>query len=179
MFGHLKSEDFVNLMESSEVPAQWRRHLDSCHRCRTTWESLSAVHAEINSVDEDIPEPDWAAFRSSVRDQLFARSVQREASKRRWTRWVMRPSAVWALSVMLAVGIPTGALFWNLQKDHNTESIGLETPRTTSPAELIEAGTDKMVFDDLMQLTESEKEQLHLLLQSGQKGSSHHNEKAP
>jgi len=80
---------------------------------------------------------------------------------------------------MLAVGIPTGALFWNLQKDHNTESIGLETPRTTSPAELIEAGTDKMVFDDLMQLTESEKEQLHLLLQSGQKGSSHHNEKAP
>ena len=178
MFGHLKSEDFVNLIESSEVPAQWRRHLDSCHRCRTTWESLSAVHAEITSVVEDIPEPDWAAFRSSVRDQLFARSVQRQASRRRWTGWVMRPSAVWALSVMLAVGVPTGALFWHWQKDHNTESIDLEMPRTTSPIELIEAG-DKTVFDDLIQLTESEQEQLHHLLRSAQKGSSPHNEKAP
>src|SRR5215813_11808333 len=160
MFGHLKSEDFVNLIESSEVPALWRRHLDSCHRCRATWESLSAVHAEITSVDEDIPEPDWAAFRSSVRDQLFARSVQREASRRRWSGWMLRPSAVWALSPVLAVGIPTGALMWHLQKDHNTESIGLETPKPASPAELIEAGTDETVFDDLMQLTETEQEQL-------------------
>jgi hypothetical protein len=173
MFGHLKSEDFVNLMEGSEVPAQWRRHLDSCHRCRSTWESLSAVHAEITSVDEDIPEPDWAGFRSSVRDELFARSVQREASMRRWPGWVIRPSTVWALSLMLAVGIPTGAFFWHLQKDHITESIGLETPKVAVPAELIEAGTDKTVFDDLMQLTESEQEQLHHLLQSAQKGSPH------
>ena len=173
MLGHLKSEDFVNLMESSEVPAKWRRHLDSCHRCRATWEALSAVCAEITSLDEDIPEPDWAAFRSSVRDQLFARSVQREASMRRWTGWVMRPSAAWALSLMLAVGIPTGAFLWHLQKDHHTESIGLETPKPASPAELIEAGTDKTVFDDLMQLTESEQEQLHHLLQSVPKGSPH------
>ena len=173
MFGHLKSEDFVNLMEGSEVPAQWRRHLDSCHSCRATWESLSAAHVEITSVDEDIPEPDWAAFRSSVRDKLFARSVQRAASTRRSTGWVMRPSAAWALSLMLAVGIPTGALLWHLQKDHNTESIGLETPKVASPAKLIEAATDKTVFDDLMQLTESEQEQLHHLLQSAQKGSPH------
>jgi hypothetical protein len=172
MFGHLKSEDFVNLMETSQVPAQWRRHLDSCHRCRTTWEALSAVHAEITSVDEDIPEPDWAAFRCSVRDRLFVRSVQREASMRRWAG-VMRPSAVWTLSLMLAVGIPTGAFLWHLQKDHNTEFIGFETPKPASPAELIEAGTDKTVFDDLMQLTESEQEQLQHLLESAQKGSPH------
>jgi len=173
MFGHLKSEDFVNLVETSEVSARWRRHLDLCHRCRTTWEALSAVHHEITSVDEDIPEPDWAAFRSSVRDRLFARSVQREASMRRWAGWVMRPSAARALSLMLAVGIPTGAFLWHLQKDHNTEFIGLETPKSASPAELIEAGTDKTVFDDLIQLNESEQEQLQQLLESAQKGSPH------
>jgi hypothetical protein len=122
---------------------------------RTTWEALSAVHDEVTSVDEDIPEPDWAAFRSSVRDQLFARSVQREASMRRWAGWAMRPSAAWALSVMLSVGIPAGAFLWHL-KDHNAEFIGYEMPKPGSPAELIEAGTDKTVFDDLMQLTESE-----------------------
>jgi len=173
MFGHLKSKDFGNLMESSEAPAQWRRHFDSCCQCRETWEALSAVHAEITSLDEDIPEPDWAAFRSSVRNQLLARSVQREASRRHWKGWVMRPSAVWALSLMLAVGIPTGALLWHLQRDHDRESINLETPKTASPAELIEAGTDKTVFDDLMQLTESEQEQLHHLLQSAERGSPH------
>jgi hypothetical protein len=173
MFGHLKSEDFVNLMERSGVPAQWRRHLDSCHRCSSTWESLSAIHAEITSVDEDIPEPDWVAFRSSVRDQLLARSVQREASVRRWTGWAVRPSVAWALSLMLAVGIPTGAYLLHLQKDHDTESIVVETPKVASPAELIEAGTDKTVFDDLMQLSESEQAQLHHLLQSARKGSPH------
>jgi hypothetical protein len=173
MFGHLKSEDFVNLMETSEVSVTWRRHLDLCHRCRTTWEALSAVHDEVTSVDEDIPEPDWAAFRSSVRDRLFERSVQREASMRRRAGWAMRPSAVWALSVMLAVGIPTGAFLWHLQKDHNAEFIGYETPKPGSPAELIEAGTDKTVFDDLMQLTESEQEQLQHLLESALKGSPH------
>jgi len=173
MFGHLKSEDFVNLIESSEAPAKWRWHIDSCHRCRATWETLSAVHVEITSVGEDIPEPDWAAFRSSVRDKLFARSVQREASMRRWTGWLMRPSAVSTLSLMLALGISTGAFLWHLQNDHNTVSIGLETPKPASPAEFLEAGTENTVFDDLMELSESEQEQLHRLLQSAQKGSSH------
>jgi hypothetical protein len=42
-----------------------------------------------------------------------------------------------------------------------------------SPTELIEAGTDKTVFDDLMQLSKSEQEQLHHLHQSAQKGSPH------
>jgi hypothetical protein len=171
MFGHLKSEHFINLLEGSEAPHRERRHLESCPQCRATWESLLSVYTDISSAEDDIPEPDWAAFRSSVRDQLLARSVRRGAFIRRWTGWAVRRSVAWALSLMLAVGILAGAFMWHLQKDHDTESIVGETPKTTFPAELIEAGTDKTVFDDLMQLSESEQEKLHHLLQSAEKGS--------
>lgn len=170
MFGHLNSEDFVNLMEHPGLYAQSRRHLGSCRRCSAIWESVSATHAEITSVQEDIPEPDWRAFRSSIRDQLLARSVQREAFLRRWTGWSVRPSVVWALSLILAFGIPTGAWFLHLQKDRNAEYTNREAPKAVSAAELIEAGTEKTVFDDLMELNDSEQENLHHLLQSRQRG---------
>ena len=107
MLGHLKPEDFVNLMEGDEVPTKYRTHIDSCLRCQATWESLRSVHAEITSIETDIPEPDWAHFRSSVRDDLLSRSIQRQTAVRRWTGWSIRPAVAWALSLLMAIGIPS------------------------------------------------------------------------
>jgi hypothetical protein len=170
MFGHLKPEEFVNMMESEEVPARRRAHIESCASCRKTWESLKPVHSEFTSMDEDILEPDWSQFRSSVRDQLLSRSVQRQSTMRRWTGWAVRPAMAWVLSLLLAVGIPTGALLWHLQRDRAAEALssnGVQAPAM----ELIDAGADKAVFDDLIQLNDTEQEQLQKLIESARKES--------
>src|SRR5262249_34431320 len=114
MFSHLKAEDFVNLMEGLEVPSKVRRHLDTCARCRGTWESTQSVHSDMTSLETDVPEPDWDHFRSSVRDQLLSRSIQRESTVRRWTGWSIRPATVWAFSLFLAVGVTTVTVLWEL-----------------------------------------------------------------
>jgi hypothetical protein len=171
MFGHLSAEDFVNLMEGGELPATRKAHLEACARCNATWQSVQSVHNEVSSLDTDIPEPDWTQFRSSVRDQLLSRSVQRESAVRRWTGWRVRPAMAWALSLLLAVGITTGIFLWNMQE-------GPEPPQD-APSVLnnmdIEADaalwSRTALFDDLLELNEAEQEQLRQMLESAQKGT--------
>src|SRR4030095_15765437 len=114
MFGHLGAEDFINLMEGAELPAKHRSHIDACARCRSTWESMRSMHAEMASMETDIPEPDWEQFRSSVRDEMLSRSIQRESAVRRWTGWAIRPAVAWALSMLMAIGITTVTVLWTI-----------------------------------------------------------------
>jgi len=187
MFGHLKAEDFINLMESGDERSECKRdsaqpssqkqvlhqaHLDSCARCREIWESLKPLYAEMASMDAEIPEPDWMEFRSAVRDHLLSRSVQRQTAVRRWTGWAIRPAMAWALSLLIAVGIPTGMFVWYVQ----TENRPVSTGRTLQPlpaAELIEVGTEKTVFDDVIELNDSEQMQFQELLEAAQTGTQH------
>ena len=172
MLGHLKAEDFVNLMEGAELPAKRRSHIDSCARCRATWESMRSVHAEMTSLDADVPEPDWEHFRASVRDELLSRSVQRESTLRRWTGWAIRPAVAWALSILMAVGITTVTVLWKTNDPTSTP-----TPPSTvatvplEPAtEAFEAGPEKLLFDDVVSLGEEEQEQFRQMLESAPKG---------
>ena len=171
MFGHLKPQDFVNWMESGEAPAIHRTHLESCARCREIWESLKPLHDEVTSLDTEIPEPDWTQFRSSVRDELLSRSIQRQSAVWPWNGRAFRPALAWALSMLLAVGIPTGAFLWHLQKD-DMAATSLEATSSTPAADMIEAGTEKAVFDDLMGLSDSEQAQLQQMLLATQKGTA-------
>jgi hypothetical protein len=176
MFGHLKAEDFINLMESGQ--AVDRTHLASCARCRDTWESLKPLYAEMTSMDAEIPEPDWMEFRSTVRDRLLSRSVQRQTVVVRWTGWAVRPAMAWALSLLLAVGIPTGMFVWHLQTENPQvhAPVSVSTARTVRPVltpELIEVGTEKTVFDDVIELNDSEQMQFQELLEAAQTETAH------
>jgi hypothetical protein len=117
-----------------------------------------------------MPEPDWEQFRSSVRDQLLSRTIQRQTAVRRWTGWAVRPAIAWALSLFIAVGIPTGALLWHLQK-HDRPSAGVQNTQPLPAPELIEAGTDKTIFDDLIELNDSEQAQFQAMLEAAQRGT--------
>ena len=173
MFGHLKGNDFVNLMEGIGLPAKHRSHLDACARCRATWQSLESIHAEVttkvSSMDEEIPEPDWEQFRSSVRDRLLSRSIQRETAVRRWTGWAIRPAMAWALSLLLVVGVTTVAVVWH-SGQQITPSTSLEMPVTEPALEATEAGPERSLFDDLVQLGDDEQEQVRQMLESSVKG---------
>ncbi len=172
MFGHLKPEDFVNLIEGGELPGGLKSHLEACAPCSAKWAQMSSMHAEVTSLDRVIPEPDWADFRSAVRDQLLSRSVQRASAVRRWTGWAIRPAAAWALSLFVAVALTTGALLWNTERTPAPGGI-LETP--APPVEPGDLETVKTVwsqtalFDELIQLGDADEEQLRQMLESAQK----------
>jgi len=171
MFGHLKPADFVNLMEGGEPTTGQRTHLDSCARCREVWNASKPLYAGMTSLDSEMVEPDWEEFRSSVRDRLLSRSIQRQTSVRRWTGWAVRPGMAWALSLLLAVGIPTGAFLWHLDHE-NKAATAAQSQGVVPAATLFEATSDKTVFDDVIQLTDMEQAQLQQLLESAQGGSS-------
>jgi hypothetical protein len=171
MLGHLKAEDFVNLMEGVDPPSRHRAHLDGCAQCRTTWESMQSVHAEISSMESDIPEPDWSQFRASVRDELLSRSVQRQSAMRRWTGWTIRPAVAWALSVVMAVGITTMMVLWQTGRPAQQPAPTPETTRFDLTVEAFEAGPERSLFDDVVALGEEEQERFRKMLESGDTGT--------
>ena len=165
MFGHLKAKDFVNLMEGIELPAKYRSHLEACSQCQAAWRSIESIHAELGSLDAGIPEPDWTEFRSSVRDRLLSRSIQRETAVRRWTGWAIRPAMAWALSLLLIVGLTTVIILWNAGKPQTgSSSLGTYVPEPA--VEAVGAVPERALFDDLVQLGDDQQEQLQQLLSS-------------
>jgi len=120
-------------------------------------------------MESEIPEPDWALFRSSVRDELLSRSIQRESSMRRWTGWSVRPALAWALSLLMAVGITTVTVLWKV--DNRVLVPTAPAPIQSTPAiepatEAVEAGPEKSLFDDVVSLGEEEQTQFRQLLES-------------
>ncbi len=171
MFGHLKATDFIRLTEGIDhLAAKRRSHLEACARCRATWESLESLHTEVSSIDDEVPEPDWEEFRSSVRDRLLSRSIQRETAVRRWTGWAIRPAAAWALSLLFVAGLAVLTVLWNSGKVVPS-SNSFETPVLEPAAETtIEAGPERALFDELVQLGDDEQQQLRQVLEASQKG---------
>jgi hypothetical protein len=167
MLGHLKAEDFVNLMEGAELSAKQRKHIGDCSRCHSTWEYMRSAHSEMSSPEADIPEPDWSSFRSSVRDELLSRSIQRQSTVRRWTGWAIRPATAWALSLLLAVSITTVTVLWRSHAPVMVNGPIGTVPTPVEPAaEVIEAGPEKALFEDVMSLGEEQQEQLRQMLES-------------
>jgi hypothetical protein len=123
-------------------------------------------------MEADIPEPDWAHFRSSVRDELLSRSIQRQTAVRRWTGWTIRPAAVWALSVFMAVGITTLTVLWKVDRSPETPPIvNVHAPLSEPASDIFQdAGPERSLFADVMSLGEEQQEQLRQMLESAQKG---------
>src|SRR5262245_24493798 len=112
MFGHLKAEDFINLIENTALPKKRMTHLQTCTRCSTTLAAVQGVQSHMADVDDDLPEPDWSQFRAEVRDAMLSRSVRREAASHRWLVWPLRPAMAWSMSVVFVAGLTAGMLMW-------------------------------------------------------------------
>jgi hypothetical protein len=173
MFGHLKAENFVNLMDGADLPAEHQAHINNCERCRATWKSVQSVHAEVSGLDTQVPEPDWGQFRSTVRDQLLSRSIQRETAVHRWTGWAVRPSMAWALSVLLAVSLTTVTVLWKTGERPAPTGAQVEAVVAEPNTEVTEAGPQKSLFDEVGSLGEEQQERLRQMLESEVNASSH------
>lgn len=94
---------------TAEEGERLRTHLEGCARCREELASGESVMRQIARRVEQIPEPDWAAYRYQLRRKLNAR---RDQPVRRW-----RPGLAWASlataavatsAIVLALALSTG-----------------------------------------------------------------------
>jgi predicted anti-sigma-YlaC factor YlaD len=187
MFGHLKAEDFTNLIEGGELASRRRTHLKSCARCTDAFESAQSLHTELTKsvIDEqDIPEPDWFQFRADVRTTMLSRAAQRQTSASNWTGWILRPAVTWSLAVAFTAGLSAGLLIWNHQGTNiqsasssvqeKLVSLDINDPDPTdvgstdpAPVDLgMTSWSPTSVFDELSQLTDMQADKLQLLLES-------------
>jgi len=190
MFGHLKAHEFMNVIEGSGISPSRLAHLNSCTACRTRLRSIESVHGSLAADDNDIPEPDWNEFRSSVRTELLSRSVQRESAIRRWTGWPIRPAMAWSLSLVLMVSLTIGGFLWQssqrgsdaLLRQAPGDASNVTTPAKALAEELIDMNTVDVamaawsdmkanVFEEMAQLKADEAAQLLVLLENAQKGT--------
>jgi hypothetical protein len=180
MFGHLNAEEFMDLIETGSIAADRQKHLSSCESCENRLQASIADYHSLAVGERDLPEPDWADFRNSVRTSLLSRSVQRESAIRRWTGWSIRPAMAWALGLVICVCLGTGGFLWHVWKDSDqtlTSDYDSQPPAAGSqdiPADSetdLAAWTKAGVFEELAQLDSPQAEHLRNLLQSAQKGS--------
>jgi len=180
MFGHLNAEEFMDLIETGSIAADRQKHLSSCASCQRRLQSSIAAYHSLAVGERDIPEPDWADFRNSVRTSLLSRSVQRESAIRRWTGWSIRPAMAWALGLVICVCLGAGGFLWHVSKDseqastnaRNSKPQGIGSSDTQADPEAdLAAWTKTGVFEELAQLDSPQAEHLRNLLQSAQKGS--------
>jgi hypothetical protein len=172
MFGHLKAEDFTNLLDGATLTERLQTHLQSCAQCRKTFESIQQVRNQIEEMRMDsveyIPEPDWTEFRSDVRTALLSRSVRRENASRRWLGGLgWQPAMTWGISMLLIIGM--AGVLWNHQhqvpESQTSEIAGVEnlSPEVADLNSLA-AMSQADVFDELIQLDADEAQSLQMIL---------------
>jgi anti-sigma factor RsiW len=89
-----------------------RLHLEGCAACRAETASLLATWEEVSARMEELPQPEWIAYRSELRRKLDAR----RCSRRRRRRWMLgiasltAAGAAAAATLLLVVRPPTHAL---------------------------------------------------------------------
>jgi hypothetical protein len=173
LLGHLKAEDFTNVMEGAPLADKRQRHLESCAHCSETLKAIELVRHQVSEMqmeaDEHIPEPDWSEFRGDVRNTLLSRSVQRETTKQNWFGVGWKPVAAWGFSLLMVLGLTTSVMYWNQSTDKVTtisETAPVETPAVTTSIEIrAMANMSKQdVFDDLLKLDEREAAALVMIL---------------
>jgi len=170
MFGHLKAEDFTNLIDGTPLSERQRSHLASCPRCNETAAATQKIRAYATAMefaeDEYIPEPDWTDFRGDVRNALLSRSVQRTHASRGWFAGMSwRPIAAWSVSLALVCVVSVGVVLWNPSSvEQTTDSLAIpETADATTMTAIAGMGrTD--VFDDVLRLNDDEAKRLTQML---------------
>src|SRR5580698_7910587 len=83
----------LNAAERNRV----QHHLDGCDQCRESMGALATTIQQVSARLEELPTPEWSAYRRELRLKL----AQRTAARSRW--W--RPGVVWASLATASLGI--------------------------------------------------------------------------
>jgi len=168
MFGHLKAEDFTNLLDGTVLTDRLQTHLQSCAQCLKTFESIQEVRNQIEDMRmesaEYIPEPDWSEFRSDVRTALLSRAVQREHSNRGWLGGLgWQPALAWGVSMLLVMGL-AGSIWSQRHMESQRPQVAAVEHQDDADLNSLVALSQPDVFDDLVNLDADEALTLQMIL---------------
>jgi len=82
---------------NAEEHGRMQQHLDGCAQCRQATDALSATMLRVSARLEELPTPEWTAYRRELRLKL----AQRTEARSQW--W--RPALAWASLGTAAVGL--------------------------------------------------------------------------
>ncbi len=112
----------LNAQEHDRV----QHHLDDCEHCRESMDELASTMHRVAAHLEELPTPEWSAYRRELRLKI----AQRAESRSRW--W--RPSFAWAS--LAGAGIAVAALILamvmrpSMLGAPEVDQLALEQPET-------------------------------------------------
>ena len=109
-----------------------QHHLDECGQCRDSMSALATTLQRVSGRLEELPTPEWSAYRRELRLKLASRI---EARSRWW-----QPRVRWASLATAGVGI--AALILTLSMGHSLRGPipGVDQLAMEQPAESVDVG---------------------------------------
>jgi anti-sigma factor RsiW len=110
---------------NAQARDRMQHHLDDCEQCRESMDELAATMHRVAARLEELPTPEWSAYRRELRLKL----AQRAESRSRWSR----PIVAWA---SLGAGIAVAALILamvmrpTMPGAPEVDQLALEQPET-------------------------------------------------
>ena len=109
-----------------------QQHLDGCVSCRESMSALAATMTRVSTRLEELPTPEWSAYRRELRLKLASRA---EAQSRWW-----RPAVVWASIATAGVGAAALALTIAMRPSSNPSAPGVDELAIEQPADAVDVG---------------------------------------
>ncbi len=127
---------FVRGELSADERSRVQHHLDDCAQCRDEMGALAATMQRASSRLEELPTPEWSAYRRELRLKLASRP-KRNAARARW--W--RPSLLWPSLATAGVGIAALILALTMRPaTHPSAPGGVDMLAMEQPAEAVDVG---------------------------------------
>jgi anti-sigma factor RsiW len=129
MTAHPETELVPFLREelNADERARVQHHLDGCEHCRQSMNELAETIRRVSARLDELPTPEWSAYRRELRLKLAARTEYR-------VRW-WRPALAWASLATAGVAVAALALvFWmhpsTPGSSPGVDQLAMEQPET-------------------------------------------------
>jgi anti-sigma factor RsiW len=109
-----------------------QHHLDGCEQCRESMGALATTLQRVSARLEELPTPEWSAYRRELRLKLAHRT---EARPRWW-----RPRVAWASLATAGVGIAALILALSMRPALHGTTPGVDQLAMEEPAEAVDVG---------------------------------------
>jgi anti-sigma factor RsiW len=118
----------LNAVERKRVQG----HLDQCSRCRESIDELATTARQVAAHLEDLPTPEWSAYRRELRLKLARRT---EARSRWW-----RPGVAWATLATAGMGFAALVLSLSMRQSAPGTTPAVDQLAMEQPAEAVDVG---------------------------------------
>jgi len=109
-----------------------QHHLEGCGQCRDSMDALATTLQRVSARLEELPTPEWSAYRRELRLKLAAKT---EARSRWW-----RPGVVWASLATAGVGLAVLLLVLLMGRSSPGITPGVDQLAMEQPAETVDVG---------------------------------------